>query len=567
MRKCALCVVLLLVLPASATIPNFVQSGKNWTTCAGSGATVTCPISFGLTTTNNNLIAVWTFWQSASTYIYAASVSDSPGNNFFYSAVGPTVQSAPSSPITAQTFYAKKINGASSDTVTVTFTCISTPTICAGSPSITSAGAVIVEYSGLDWYNPLDSASAGYSTDTPTPIPTALLDSGNANPANSNLVLFAGGITDATTGLTAGSGFSGIQLANSSLGSAITEENTNPITGNNVLQRAQACLGGTCPPPGGTTPGNWLMQMAVFRDASWTVQGGSSPSRTATVLYVDQFPGSDIGVKANNACANFPLGGGTLMFPPGVFSFSTTITNCGRNVTFRGAGAGTAIFPLPPNQLAGTDLVYTGSGIAFSITGNSVQAWLRDLAIDNTGSGTVAIDFDGSLNHSGMDNVSIYPKNCFTMAAVRVGNTTNVVGLIIKDSYVRCDTPSSGGPGLIAANASEVLDVDNTHFNGNGIQLGVLGTVKEVEAFRMIGGAIGSGTDVDAVTVLNAIKASFIGVSFEMSQSTTNPMTGYAINVPSSAHYATAIDMGHCFVSSQAASTTTRRVLQLRGSP
>ena len=46
-------------------------------------------------TTTHNLIAVWTFWQSASTY--TAAVSDQAGNGvngFFPGAVGPTLQSA-----------------------------------------------------------------------------------------------------------------------------------------------------------------------------------------------------------------------------------------------------------------------------------------------------------------------------------------------------------------------------------------------------------------------------------------------------------------------------------------
>ena len=80
-----------------------------------------------------------TFWQSSSTY--TASVSD-PFDTF-YSAVGPTVQSASSTPITAQLFYAKKITGSGSggDTVTVTYTGPSMG-------SISLAGVVVVEYSG-----------------------------------------------------------------------------------------------------------------------------------------------------------------------------------------------------------------------------------------------------------------------------------------------------------------------------------------------------------------------------------------------------------------------------------
>jgi len=35
------------------------------------------------------------------------------------------------------------------------------------------------------------------------------------------------------------------------------------------------------------------MQMAVFRDASWTVTGGWNPARPAQIQFADQFPGTD----------------------------------------------------------------------------------------------------------------------------------------------------------------------------------------------------------------------------------------------------------------------------------
>jgi len=258
MKKRALFVSLLLTLPAFAAITN-VQSSAAWS-CSGTGSSIVCSVTLTTqATATNNLLAVWTFWQSGSTY--TASVQDSQlngVNGFFPGAVGPTLQSA--SNTSGQIFYAAKITGSGlgRDMVTVTFTCVSAtlPLTCATS-TITDAGVVAVEYSGADIYYPLDSASAGFST---TGNPTALLDSGDVSPANSNLVLFAGGVTDATTGLTAGSSFTGLQFAHGSSGSSVAEQMI--VSGNNTLQRATACLGGACPPPNGTTPGNWLMQMA-----------------------------------------------------------------------------------------------------------------------------------------------------------------------------------------------------------------------------------------------------------------------------------------------------------------
>jgi len=65
-----------------------------------------------------------------------------------------------------------------------------------------------------------------------------------------------------------GNGFTSIQ-SNSSTG-GITEQMI--VSGNNTLQRATACLVLTTPCTGAT--GNWVMQMAVFRDASITTLKG-----------------------------------------------------------------------------------------------------------------------------------------------------------------------------------------------------------------------------------------------------------------------------------------------------
>jgi len=106
-RKCALCVILLLTLPAFATISN-IQSNANWS-CSNAGNSITCVVTLTTQPTmTGNLLAVWTFWQSV--FPYTASVDDhTTGNNTWYSAVGPTLQSASST--SGQIFYAKKING------------------------------------------------------------------------------------------------------------------------------------------------------------------------------------------------------------------------------------------------------------------------------------------------------------------------------------------------------------------------------------------------------------------------------------------------------------------------
>jgi hypothetical protein len=344
-KKCVIS-VLFLTLPALATISN-VQSNANWSCASLSGSAVTCTVNTTTHTTLGNLLAVWTFWQPGA-FPYTAAVRDSPNSppNNFVSAVGPTAQSA-STFTNAQIFYAANIQPSTgADTITVTFTCPSTVTACGSSPSISQAGVAVVEYSGADQSYPLDSASAGYST---TGNMTNLLDSGTVAPANSNLLVFGAGFADQPLALVASSGFTSHQTSHGTWGTGLVEDNTAAISGNNVLQRATACIGsalGTCP---GTTAGNWVMQMAVFRDASWTVAGGWIPPRFAQILDATQFPGVDIGDQVNHAYAALPATGGHIIIPAkadgSCYNFITPIvlSTPGKYVLLEHAGAGGAI--------------------------------------------------------------------------------------------------------------------------------------------------------------------------------------------------------------------------------
>jgi hypothetical protein len=245
----ALCATLFFALPGFAAISN-VQSNAAWT-CSGSGSSTGCPVILTTQpTSNGNLLTVWTFWQSATPYI--ASVQDTQlngVNKFFPSAVGPTLQSA--SNTSAQIFYAANITGSGlghNDTVTVTFTCASTPTICA-SATITG-GVVAVEYMGADQSNPLDSVSAGHSISAGTQF-----DSGFAAPTSSNVLVFGAGVTDSSYIPSAGSGFSSVQ----SHTSAITEQNILSGAPSSIpLQHATAV------PPAGTPPPNGALSRALF---------------------------------------------------------------------------------------------------------------------------------------------------------------------------------------------------------------------------------------------------------------------------------------------------------------
>jgi hypothetical protein len=131
------------------------------------------------------------------------------------------VQSA--SNTASQIFYFPNIGINSTYSVTVTFS---------GSAGVAS-GCVAVEYMGADIYYPLDSVSAGYGT---AGNQTPLMDSGAVAPANSNLLVFGGGTSDAGTA-NPGTGFTTVQKS----GSSITEQMI--VTGNSTLQRATVCLG------------------------------------------------------------------------------------------------------------------------------------------------------------------------------------------------------------------------------------------------------------------------------------------------------------------------------------
>jgi hypothetical protein len=185
-----------------------------------------------------------------------------------------------------QTFYVvSNGNTGTSYKATVTYS---------GSGPDVSSGCVAVEYSGTDPNYPLDSVSAAYSYSA-----GSLFDSGTAAPANANLLVFGGGTTD-TGGAFAGSGF--MQVQRSTDGNSVTEEYINPTSSpNNTLQRATAK---TALP----ATGNWLMQMAIFRDASWTVTGGWNPARPAQIQFANQFSGTDACARAQTA-ANTTING------------------------------------------------------------------------------------------------------------------------------------------------------------------------------------------------------------------------------------------------------------------
>ncbi len=278
MKKCFPFLLVLLAVPAAATLSK-VQSASTWNS---SGST--CNVSLAGTSAGN-LIVLWLTW-SPSSLTLDLTYKD-PTNNTYASAVGPTIQSVTNT--AAQIVYAKNLPTGGNDNIHFPF---------ANGGSATSVSCVAVEYTGADAQYPLDSVSAGYVY---SGNPSNMLDSGNAAPANTNLMVFAAGVADTNSELIAvsGNGLMRIEHSNGTWGTGIAETSPTAISGNNILQRATACFGtgSTC---SGTT-GNWLIQMAILRDASWTVAGGWSPTRLPQYVNAAQYPGADICVQAQNA--------------------------------------------------------------------------------------------------------------------------------------------------------------------------------------------------------------------------------------------------------------------------
>ncbi len=84
-----------------------------------------------------------------------------------------------------------------------------------------------------------------------------------------------------------------------------------------MLQRATGGL---------SAAGNWIMQMAVFRAASWTVAQGTSSTRFHGVVDASQFPGGiGAAIASLPACSPYSQCG-TVYVPQGTYTFTSTLT-------------------------------------------------------------------------------------------------------------------------------------------------------------------------------------------------------------------------------------------------
>jgi hypothetical protein len=237
--------LLSLLLPAlTAAQVTFVQVNSNSATLYTNSVAV--PFTAPQTAGNLNVIVVG--WSDTSSTI--ASVADSNGNVYALAA-GPvsTAVPAPSTALQAGVsqaiYYAKNIT-AGANTVTVTF-----------NQNTAVQDVRIVEYSGLDPTNPLDTSSGASGS-------SGLANSGAATTNSANDLIFGAGTV--TTGFTDhGPGFV-TELLNG-FGDIVEDAVVTTISG----YASTAVL----------TSGSWVMQMAAFRQAGQTPPTFLAPTITS----------------------------------------------------------------------------------------------------------------------------------------------------------------------------------------------------------------------------------------------------------------------------------------------
>jgi hypothetical protein len=286
LSSCALILTLLLLPLLAMGQANSVQVNSNNDSFIYRDS-VAVPFTAVQTTGNLNVVVVG--WNDTSATI--ASVTDTNGNTYVLAA---TTESTPvpagsSLQVSQAIYYAKNIN-AGVNTINVSF-----------NQNTAVQSVRIVEYSGLDPVNPLDTSVGNFGTSSPA-------DSGmvTTNSAN-DLLLGAGTVTTAFTG--SGPGFVTVLL--NGLGDLIE----------NDFVTAAGSYNATAP----FVSGGWVMQLVAFRLAGQTPPTLSAPAITS--LSISSSPETG-GAALTLTGTNFEPGGAV------VFSNTTNgITAAGVNCT------------------------------------------------------------------------------------------------------------------------------------------------------------------------------------------------------------------------------------------
>lgn len=150
----------------------------------------------------------------------------------------------------------------------------------------------------------------------------------------------------------------------------------------------------------------------------------------------------------NAALAALPATGAIVFFPPaganaahtGVYNHTQDITPTKLVVLTSQGSAG--INNVGTHRMA--TLNYTGAGAnpQLSLTGAAITgSQVRGLALNNSGSATVAVDIDNGATVILTNVVCDTPTVAYTTAGARVGNTANVVDTTMRDCFFRAAAP------------------------------------------------------------------------------------------------------------------------------
>jgi hypothetical protein len=366
-------------------------------------------VSFVALQTAGNLNVVVIGWNDTSATI--AGVADSNGNT--YVLAGSTVSMPIPAPgvasqvvVSQAIYYARNIN-AGANTVVATF-----------NQNTAVQSVRIVEYSGLDVVNPLDTVVGNFGTSVPA-------DSGTATTNSANDLLFgAGTITSAFTG--SGTGFATVLL--NGLGD-IAEDNFVTLAGN---YDATAVFG----------VGGWVMQMAAFRETGQTPPTFSAPAITALSVSSGLESG---GTVLTITGTNFEPGASVLFTNTGGATASGV--NCTVALQTAPNATVTCLTPSFPTGLAGIVVSnvdgQASSSSAFTFTSSTPFAAATSPAITpdtGTNNGGTLVEISGSNFAAGAtvtvggvpaDRVSV--ENVNTILASVPASTTGLATVVVKN--------------------------------------------------------------------------------------------------------------------------------------
>jgi len=260
----------------------------------------TVSVTFTSAQKAGNLNVVVVGWNDTTAAV--SSVTDSNGNAYAL-AVGPTQASGQ---LSQSIYYARGIlaAGASTNSVTVRFT-----------GAAQYADIRILEYSGLDKINPVDSKVAAIGTN-------ASSNSGAVTTANANNLIFGANIVATST---------------SGPGTSFTNRMITSPDGDIAEDRVVTTAGSYSASAPLSSAGPWIMQMVAFKAASGGTVDSSPPTNPSNLLATAAGTGginlswtaSSDNVGVTNYLIERCQGAGCTAFAPVATSTSTTFVDAG----------------------------------------------------------------------------------------------------------------------------------------------------------------------------------------------------------------------------------------------